>query len=102
MNFENDRLRIMLTGLAKNNELVFVHIYDLLEAEAPKPNRYTISDGNQTFQFDSSSKKFRKEYSETFLEKETELLRFCQQRLIKLISLRTDDDVILKLQGVHR
>lgn len=101
INFKNDQLKLILTKLAKNNELMFIHIYDVLEAEAPQPNRYAVSDGKQIFQFDSNPKKFREAYSQTFLEKENDLRKFCQQRLIKLISLRTDDDIINSLQGVH-
>jgi len=97
--FHDEQLKSMLTKLAKNNDIVFFHIYDTLEVEAPKPNRYSISDGEKLLQFDSSSKKFCKEYKESFLEKEQQLRKFCQQRLIQLISLRTDDDIIGKLKG---
>ncbi len=86
--------------LSKNNQLHLLHIYDVLEAEAPKPNLYSVSNGKNIFQFDTRSAVFQQRYQQTFNAHLEKLQYFCKQQKIRFASIRTDADVTTELHGI--
>lgn len=93
-----EKEQALYTRLALSNQLYFMHVYDSLEAEPPKPNIYSITDGKNTFEFDSSSKSFQQNYQKIFQNHLETIKQFCVKRKINFMSIRTDDDVIAVLQ----
>ncbi len=86
----SDRLK----ALARRCELVLVWIYDPLEAEAPPPGRYRISDGRGTATL--IAKRFgpwREAYVEGFAERGRRLRELASRHRASLISLRTDEPI---------
>lgn len=96
----NEKEQTIYARLASNNHLHFMHIYDVLEAEAPKPNFYSVSNGKTIYQFDSSSVTFQQCYSKLFIAEIESLKKFCGQRNMGFTSIRTDADIITELQRV--
>lgn len=96
----DEKEQAIYTRLSSNNHLHFMHIYDVLEAEAPNPNFYSVSNGKTIHQFDSSSMGFQQRYNELFIAEIESLKKFCAQRKIDFTSIRTDADVITELQRV--
>lgn len=92
----------LLSQLGRHNDISAFFIYDILEAEPPQPNRYTISNGKSLFQFDSANKTFRKSYQNQFVDKLNRLDTLFGTQKISLIKMRTDDDVINLLRNFYR
>ena len=55
---------------------------------------YTVSDGKQWLQFDSGNSEFNKAYEEQFLEKLTNLKKFCSQNQISFKTISTTDTLV--------
>ena len=53
-------------GRSRHNRLEVIHVYDELERELPPPNIYSVTDGRNALDFDSSSKVNRDAYTERF------------------------------------
>lgn len=96
----SEKEQALYARLATHNQLHFMHIYDGLEAEPPKPNIYSVTDGRKLFEFDSSSIAFQQNYKKLFQEHVEHLKQFCVKRKINFISIRTDDDAVTVLQRV--
>ena len=81
----------ILRGLARRCELTLVWIYDALEAEAPPPGRYRVSDGNQTEAIVSKrSRSWRARYQRDFEDRGRQLRELAHGSRASLIPLRTD------------
>ncbi|MCB1774912.1 MAG: DUF58 domain-containing protein [Gammaproteobacteria bacterium] len=82
-----------MARLARTNELVLVHVYDRLEAEAPPPDRYTVVDGGRRATIDTSSPSLRSSWSGRFARHRDNLLQLSQRYRAHLVELRTDEPV---------
>lgn len=98
----------LLTQLTRYNDMAAYFIYDELEAKAPPPNRYTISDGSDAsdrssfYQFDSGNKKFRHRHQQQFSDKMDMLETLFRMQHIPMMTMKTDDDVIDLLKRRYR
>jgi len=79
--------------LSRHNEIVWVFIYDPLEAMPPPPGRYTISDGNKFFTLDSTDVNFNKHYRRRFELKLETIKGVCRKYGIHFLALATNDNV---------
>jgi uncharacterized protein (DUF58 family) len=82
-----------LARLAAGSELVLLHLYDPLEAAAPPPGRYPVSDGRQQAVVDTASATVRESWSGRFAAHVDRLDETCRRYRSHLISLRTDQPV---------
>ena len=58
--------RVHLQPLARHNELVGVHISDLLEAQLPAPDLYSITNGSQRSRINTANRQHRDLYASSF------------------------------------
>ena len=62
----NDEARIHLSQLARHDEVIGVHISDLLEKELPRPDLYTITDGVARSRINTSVRRHRRDYEQRY------------------------------------
>lgn len=82
-----------LAQLGRGNELILVHIYDALEAAAPPPGRYPVTDGTRRGLLDTRAEMLREGWSRRFSSHVSLLENLCRLHQAHLISLRTDQPV---------
>jgi uncharacterized protein (DUF58 family) len=82
-----------LARLGSGNEVVLVHIYDALEAAAPPPGRYLVTDGTHRGLLDTRAAVLREGWSRRFSAHVSLLEDLCRHHQSHLISLRTDQPV---------
>jgi len=88
----DDALSGTLAALAKRCELMLVWIYDPLEAEAPPPGRYRVTDGTRTETLVARRRRsWREAYSASFTEREHQIRKLASCHRIELVPLRTDE-----------
>jgi len=89
--------------LSRHNELVWIFIYDPLEAIPPLPGSYSISDGNEISTLNTRDERFNREYRARFRNKLDTITSTCRQYGIHFLSIMTNDDVASALrQGLSR
>jgi len=79
-----------LARLGAGNEVVFVHVHDVLEAEPPPAGRYPVTDGTRQTLIDSSVVALRDAWAKRFSERQSLLQAIAHRHRAHLISLRTD------------
>lgn len=87
-----------LARLVHGSEVVLLHIYDPLEAAAPPPGRYPVSDGSERGVLDTSSQVLREGWHDRFAAHVATLEKLSRLYSLHLISLRTDEPVGEALQ----
>jgi uncharacterized protein (DUF58 family) len=88
----DDALAGQLAALATRCELMLVWIYDPLEAEAPPPGRYRVTDGTRSETLVAKrSRSWRKAYAAAFRKRERQIRKLASRQRISLVSLRTDE-----------
>jgi uncharacterized protein (DUF58 family) len=93
----NDEARLHLNQIARNNDLVGIHISDSLERELPRPDVYTITDGSARSKIDTSSKRFREDYHNHFDAHMNAIQREFTRNKSPLFELQTHEPVIESL-----
>ena len=79
--------------LSRHNEMIWVFIYDELEASPPQPGNYAISDGVNTGLLNTRDVKFNQRYRDRFNDKLENLRSICRKYGIHFLTLKTTDDV---------
>ena len=79
-----------LAALAGSADLACVSIYDALEAHAPPPARYQVSDGSAVRAFSTRGAGVQEAYERDFADRRERLLALCRKQRVGLVSLRTD------------
>ncbi len=92
----DERWRKPLDQLVGRGRVSCVLVYDWLEAEAPPPGRYRVSDG-QRVRAISTTQDWQRGHIDGFHGRRDELTDFCRPRGIELVALRTDDDLAQSL-----
>lgn len=88
----------ILIRLKQHNDLVLGLVYDRLEAEAPLPGRYRISDGQRHSTLDTRDQRLVHAYSEPFRQRRQHLETLCRQHGIHFLTLPTDIPVAESLR----
>jgi uncharacterized protein (DUF58 family) len=89
----DEEARMHLAHLARTAEVTCIHVYDALEAAAPPPGRYLVSDGERVAALAAGDRVWRERYVARFEHRRSELKEFCRRRGVELMALRTDADV---------
>ncbi|MCG6966402.1 MAG: DUF58 domain-containing protein [Chromatiaceae bacterium] len=89
----DERDAAWLARLAAGSEVVFVHIYDALEAVAPPSGRYPVIDGERRAVLDTGNVALRSAWSQRFADHVGLLQDSCRRYQTHLVSLRTDQPV---------
>jgi hypothetical protein len=82
-----------MAQLARTNELVLVHVFDLLETAAPPPGRYAVVDGGRRAMIDTTSATLCTRWSQRFARHRENLSNLSQRYRAHLVELRTDQPV---------
>jgi uncharacterized protein (DUF58 family) len=82
-----------LSQIGRRADATCVLIYDVLEACAPPPGDYRITDGDDVCSVPVGRHGARDQYASLFDERLESLAEFCRARRIGLVALRTDEEV---------
>ena len=90
--------RTHLAELARHNDLVLIFVHDALEAAAPPPGRYPVSDGLRRLIMDSGNTRLAERYRERFETRRDNLRRHARRLGIPFITLATDQPLVETLR----
>jgi len=98
----NEEAQLHFGQLARHNDIVGIHVSDQLERELPRPDHYTITDGQSRARINTASKKNRNAYQNGYL-KHLEMIKseFAKQKSL-LLELKTEQmsgDALIKAIG---
>ena len=82
-----------LSSLARNNEMVMINVFDVLEARFPPPNLYYVTDGKEVLSLNTRSTKVQKAYMKYFRKRAYALEDFALKYGIHYIPVSTEMDV---------
>jgi uncharacterized protein (DUF58 family) len=77
-------------ALAERNEVIAVRVFDPLERELPPADLYTVTDGNERWQFDAGNLRIRERHRARFDAHAAEFTELCRQTGVQSGSLPTD------------
>ena len=85
---------------AKKHDLIGIQVYDERDTQFPDIGLIQVQDAESGLMqwIDSSSSQFRQAYAQSFLKHETQTTNAFRKSGSSLLSIRTDDDYIKKLQ----
>lgn len=78
--------------LARRCDVACLLIHDALEAAAPAPGDYRISDGERVLRLPTENASWRTEYAERFAERRDRLEKVCARNRAAFLALRTGED----------
>ncbi len=91
-------LETHVASLARNNDIVLLHVFDPLEAELPPPGRYTLRSGNRQLSIDTADEELRAQYRQRFDARREYLRSLCKRYKMFYLACRTDDNPVQILQ----
>lgn len=90
----DDPARLEIARLARHRQVTCVQVYDALEAEAPPPGRYRVSDGARTSALETGARTTRERWGMQFHARREALRSLCIEHRIPLLPLRTDESIV--------
>ncbi len=97
----NEEARLHLNQIARQNDLVGIHISDALERALPRPDLYTITNGVERVRMDTADKHFREDYHRRFAEQVDALKREFTRQKSPLLELQTHEPMISSLASKY-
>ena len=86
-----DHWRDTFRSLARHNEVIAVRIFDPLERQLPPADSYSVTDGENRWQFHAGNPRLRAHYEARFETQDQHLKQVCQQTLVDFRSLPTNE-----------
>jgi uncharacterized protein (DUF58 family) len=77
-------------SLSQRNEVIALKIFDPLERQLPPSDSYTVTDGDNRWQFHAGNPQLRKQYEAHFDSHEERFKKICDQTLVEYRSIPTD------------
>jgi uncharacterized protein (DUF58 family) len=97
--FGNDEeSRQVLTRVARHNDVIFLFVFDPLEAELPDAGTLVFSDGAQELEVDTSNRPLRERFKATFAERRAEGRQFLLHRQTPVLPVSTHAPVAEQLR----
>ena len=93
----DEESRRLLTRIAQHNDVLFVFIYDPLEAELPDGGTLVFGDGLRQIQVDTGSRQLRDRFRDTYAEQRAAGRKFLLHREAPVIPLSTSEAVSAQL-----
>jgi len=90
-----------LARLAARCEVACILVHDPLEATAPPPGSYRVSDGTRVAELPADSRRWRARYAARFAARRVLLATKCRERGIALVALATGEDCAAALRALH-
>lgn len=94
--FDNDALA-QLSLLARHNDIIGLHVSDPLERELPKPDLYTITNGETRVRINAGNRRFRASHHKAFEERLARLRTDLGKLRAPLLELVTSESVVTSL-----
>jgi uncharacterized protein (DUF58 family) len=88
----------VLTRIARHNDVIFLFVFDPLEAELPDAGTLVFSDGAHELEVDTSNQRLRDRFKATFAERRAEGRKFLLHRQTPVLPLSTDAPVAEQLR----
>jgi len=88
-----------LANIARQNDVVLIHVSDPIESELPKSGTYRVSDGDNEISLNTADKKVRAKYHQRFVDHVESLRTLCRQHRMHFLNISTNDDVLESLQS---
>jgi uncharacterized protein (DUF58 family) len=95
----DDEAERQLARLARRCDVGTVFVYDRLEAAAPVPGRYSISDGERLLSVDAGDRQWRAEYRARFDARRARLEDLCRYHRMAFFALETGHECSDILRG---
>jgi uncharacterized protein (DUF58 family) len=90
-----------LARLARRCEVACVLVYDGLEAQAPSPGEYRVSDGTRVLELPADNRRWRNGYAARFAARRARLEQLCRERGMASFALETGRDCASVLQAAR-
>lgn len=92
-----EQASIHFSQLARHNDIVGIHVSDVLERELPKPDLYMITDGQRRTRINAADRHYRQQYHDVFVNQlERTRERFARVKA-PLLELVTHEPVVTAL-----
>jgi uncharacterized protein (DUF58 family) len=92
-----------LVALGRHTDVLLIQVYDPIEAQAPPPGRYVVTDGARRFAIDSSNRRSTERYVERFATTRARLRDIAGRTRGHTFSIATADDLLATLaRGLRR
>lgn len=88
----DDEAKKHFSDVSMKNEVFFINIIDPIEEDLPSGS-YQVSNGVDNMTLYADDKNFMEAYREYFAEKREKLKSYCDKKRIKLVTLKTNDDI---------
>jgi uncharacterized protein (DUF58 family) len=95
----DDQAKSHLINMARNNDIVLIHVFDPVEKTLPASGQYKVSDGTSELTLNTTNEKLRNEYQQRFVRHQDSLLRLCRQHRMHLLPVSTQEDTLTCLQN---
>ena len=90
--------RSYLTGVARHNEVLAIHLSDPLERRLPPPGRYRLVNNDDEMAIDTYARNARADYRSLFENRIADMEHFCHRYGVHLLHMSTEDDPVETLQ----
>ena len=91
--FDDDAM-VHFSQLSRHNDIVGIHISDPLERELPRPDLYTITNGEERLRINAADRQFRSRHHEEFLDRLAYLRGELARLKSPLLELVTNEPVV--------
>ena len=96
----NDASARIVRQISRRSEMVAIVVHDTIEASAPPPNLYAVSNGTEFAGFDTRDRKIVHNYERKFAERASmvkELCRSCNARFLTLDGVKSIAPTLKKI-----
>lgn len=90
----DDKTMTTLGTLAKTNELVCIHVFDVTEQKAPPPNMYRVTNGEKVLVLNTQSTQAQEAYQQVFAKRCQQLQTLHQKFNTLYIPISTEQDAV--------
>ena len=90
----NDQSRHLLTRIAQHNDVLFVFIFDPLEAKLPDAGPLVFGDGTRQLEIDTGNRRLCDRFRDSFAEQRAAGRKFLLQRETPVLPLSTGASVV--------
>lgn len=94
----DESAEIQLLRLSRHNDVIMIHIYDILEKQLPAPGQYPLTDGRREIVLDTYDKARVEQYRRRFGEHRERLRRLASKGNVYMLDCSTEADPLAVLQ----
>jgi uncharacterized protein (DUF58 family) len=84
--------RPYLINLSQRYDILAIQVYDILEREPPKPNRYGLTNGYQRMLLNTANQRVYQAYMDSLKKNQTTIQEILKKSAIPCLEISTDED----------